>query len=280
MRVNLEDSALEHLPRLAKEMGWSLREAWGQLAFVYRATQRAEVHEETPARLVTICALHFDSDEQAERFFTAMVRAQLAVVLDDGRIRIRGNERRLSELDEWRKRSVAGGKARAKAAKRDAAGQWKKLNDSPAGSQPETSREPAGEPGVLMSYSPIVLNTALHSTVVSGAIYEDVDTTAPQTRVIDNSKGRPMAPFVLAEFRRSALEHERPIPENFGDRDSWDAATIYVKYPKTWKDHVRRYHQDEFYERYGWSIKNLANNLDTIANRREERPVDVKELPF
>lgn len=156
VRVNLEDTIHEHIPRLAKEMGWSHREALGQLALVYRATQRAEIHEETPARLVTVCALHFDSDEQGERFFTAMLRAQLAVLLADGRIRIRGNGEHIARLIDYRARASKAGLA-SSAAKR------KKLNDfvnykltpsQPTANPQLTPVEPSYAPMLPFSFSP------------------------------------------------------------------------------------------------------------------------------
>lgn len=110
MRVNLEESVFEHLPRLAREMKWDEDKALGRLVRVYRATQRERVEAETPERLVTLCAIHFHDDDEAELFFTAMLSARLAVLLDDGRIRIRGNQRRIDEISGWYKQKTDAGR--------------------------------------------------------------------------------------------------------------------------------------------------------------------------
>lgn len=114
VRVNIEESVFEHIPRLASEMGWDFDRALGKLARVYRATQDAEIYEEESPRLVTVCALIFTSDDEAERFFTAMIRAQLAVLLDDRRVRIRGNKEHIERLNGYRARASAGGIARSR----------------------------------------------------------------------------------------------------------------------------------------------------------------------
>ncbi len=118
MRVNVEDSVRRHLPRLAKEMGWSMREALGALAMVYNSTQAAGIYEDTPARIATVIVLDFDDDEQADKFVTAMIASQLAVMLSDGRVRIRGNQERISELNEWYQQKVDAGRRGGKETQR------------------------------------------------------------------------------------------------------------------------------------------------------------------
>lgn len=259
------------LSKLARSYGRGENETLGALMNVYRLTQRAKVAIESPARIATIVVLAFNDDDEADAFLSAMVRAQLASIMDDGRMSIHGNAERIKQQDDWEaehlKRSIAGGKARAAECKRDASGQFKKLNDLPAGDQPGASQKPASiQPSLSLSKS---LGSDLRSTCVQDTISEDVSTTAPQTRAIDPVRGKPLAPFVLAEFRRSALEFGRPIPENHDTKDTWAASTIVTKYPDAWKAIIARYHTDEFYGRYGWSLQNLAKNLDQIANRRD-----------
>ncbi len=133
MRVNMEDSAKRHLPRLARAMGWSIREVMGALCFVWGATQEAEVYEDTPERIETLCALDFDDDDQCRRFITAMIGAQLIAVLDDGRLRIRGNEYHVNRLRVLRKNAPKGGKAR----------QDQIRNDFVADSEPSPSHDRA-----------------------------------------------------------------------------------------------------------------------------------------
>lgn len=113
VRVNVEDDVKKHLPRLAAEMGWTQREALGCLVLVWGATQDALIYEDTPERVATVCALCFDSDSQAQRFITAMIGAQLAMVLDDGRVRIRGNKEHIERLEGYRIRATKGGRAKA-----------------------------------------------------------------------------------------------------------------------------------------------------------------------
>jgi hypothetical protein len=119
MRVNIEDSVKRHLPRLSRSMGWNAREAMGALCFFYGATQDAEIYEDTPERIATVCALEFDDDEQCEMFITAMISAQLITVLDDGRLRIRGNEKHIVRLKQLRVGAVAGGLARQQKIRND-----------------------------------------------------------------------------------------------------------------------------------------------------------------
>lgn len=160
MRVNIEESVFDHIPRLAKEMGWDFDRALGKLARVYRATQDAGAYEETQCRLVTICALIFDSDAEAEQFLWAMVTARLSVLLTDNKMRIRGNEDRIRELAEWYKGKVNGGKSRAKSANRTNLGKFKKLNDQ-SSSPPAAAGEiiqhgtstASNQPGVLCPLS-------------------------------------------------------------------------------------------------------------------------------
>ncbi len=121
-RVNLEESVKRHCLRIAKVMGWSHREAYGTLGLVYGLTQEAGIYEDTADRIVTVCALEFDDDSQAQRFITAMISAQLAVVLEDGRIRIKGNKEHIERLQSYRKRASLGGK-------RAAAVRYKNSND-------------------------------------------------------------------------------------------------------------------------------------------------------
>lgn len=107
-----------------------------------------------------------------------------------------------------------------------------------------------------------------------------VTTLTDQTRPIDSKKGKPMVPFVLAEFRRQAVEHARPLPENHDTLDEWAASSIYTKYPQHWKAIVERYMRDEYYERYGWSLQNLAKNIDLIANRSQPKEVTDADIGF
>lgn len=123
MRVNLEESVKKHLPRIARHMGWSHREAFGTLGLVYGLTQQAGIYEDTPARIVTVCALEFDDDTQANRFLDAMILAQLAVLLDDGKVRIRGNKEHIERIQQFREKASRGGKT-------SAGRRHKKSNDS------------------------------------------------------------------------------------------------------------------------------------------------------
>lgn len=103
---------------------------------VYRLTQRAKVATDTPARIATIIVLAFDDDGDADRFVTAMIRAQLASVLEDGRVTIHGNTERIRDQEAWfaglHESRVAGGRARASQGKRNSSGRFEKLNDLPA----------------------------------------------------------------------------------------------------------------------------------------------------
>lgn len=135
----MEDTLVSdgHLGKLARTMGWSEREAAGALYFVYRATQRMKIVAESVERLITASVLHFDSDEQCARFISAMISAQLAVPLEDGRVHIRGNGDHIQRLEHWRKNASEGGK-------RSAEQRRKKPNDSvssglDSASQPEAN---------------------------------------------------------------------------------------------------------------------------------------------
>lgn len=147
MRVNIEDTIWEHIPRLAKELRWDEDRALGKLARVYRVTQKAEVYEESPSRLVTVCALHFDSDQEAESFFTAMIAAQLASLLVDGRIRIKGNLEHIERLKTYRNRAQQGGIARSKKTNDLLAS--KQATGSHKASTPPSSSEPSYAPMLL-----------------------------------------------------------------------------------------------------------------------------------
>jgi hypothetical protein len=143
VRVNIEESIKKHLPRLASEMKWSPNEALGQLVRLYGSTQAAGVYEETAPRILTVCALDFDSDEIGERFLTAMIKAQLATVLEDGRIRIRGNDKHVKRVTVYKLRASRGGKASAKARN-------KKFNDS------VTTSAPPSAVGAQASFTPLL----------------------------------------------------------------------------------------------------------------------------
>lgn len=114
MRVNMEDSLIldGHVPRLAKAMGWTEREAGGALWMLYRATQAAGIITESIDRIITVSILAFDDDDQARRFVHAMATARLAEVTGD-RVRIFGNEKHVKRFADNRDRNVKGGKARA-----------------------------------------------------------------------------------------------------------------------------------------------------------------------
>lgn len=107
-----------------------------------------------------------------------------------------------------------------------------------------------------------------------------VTTLTDETRLVDSKKGKPMVPFVIAEFRRQAVEHARPLPENHDSLDEWSASSIYTKYPNHWKPIVERYMRDSYYERYGWSLQNLAKNVDLIANRSQPKEVSDADIGF
>jgi hypothetical protein len=114
MRVNLEDSLTDdgHARMIAKIMGWDEDRVIGKLYWVYRDTQKAKFVEGPIGRAVTLCVLRFDSDDECQKFLSAMVTAQLSK-RDGDTIRIRGNERRVTELDAWYGGKVRAGKASA-----------------------------------------------------------------------------------------------------------------------------------------------------------------------
>lgn len=144
MRVNIEDDLWTsgRISKLSRVMRWSEREALGALALVYRATQKAGIVSDTPSRIQTVCVIHFDSDEETDKFLTAMVSAHLASILADGKMHIRGNEKHIERLDR-----LLG--SASKAGTKSAALRQKKLNDSqtegqPTGNHNPTYRQPTG----------------------------------------------------------------------------------------------------------------------------------------
>jgi hypothetical protein len=205
VRVNIEDSIKKHLPRLASEMGWSANEALGQLVRLYGATQAAGVHEETSDRILTVCALEFASDDVGERFLTAMIKAQLAVVLDDGRIRIRGNGEHVQRAIVYKNRASNGGKASAKARNRN-------LNDSVTTSTPASALD--AQPPSQPSFTPLLLSSKDEETTKRDL---DLPAEVPKTKRRKSSPGAAPSgvtvPIRVAWFR----EYEK----KYGQAAAW-----------------------------------------------------------
>lgn len=131
MRVNIEDDLWTsgRLLKLARVMKWEEAKTLGHLALVYRATQKAGIIIDSQPRVLTVCVLHFESDEETERFLTAMVASQLASILEDGNMHIRGNEKHVKRLERLASKASDGGKA-------SVAARQKKLNVSLTEGQP------------------------------------------------------------------------------------------------------------------------------------------------
>ena len=114
MRVNLEDTLSDdgHLRFLAKAMGagWDEDRVLAKAYWVYRSTQRAGFVAGSIDRVVTLCVLRFDSDDECRRFLVAMCTAQLAERKGD-EIRIFGNEKHVQRFAEFRDRASRGGKS-------------------------------------------------------------------------------------------------------------------------------------------------------------------------
>jgi hypothetical protein len=101
-----------------------------------------------------------------------------------------------------------------------------------------------------------------------GGTVREVDTSASR-------KSKVLEPFVIAEYRRLCIEHDRPLPDAAGRDDERAAGVILQKYAKgeRWKQILRDYVSNEFYGCYGWSIVALAKHLDAIANRKKAAEV-------
>lgn len=116
MRVNIEND-LEDSGRLAKFcrlMKWGLDRGMGRMVRVYRDTQHAEIVAATREEIVAATVVRANDATEASRVIDAMIGAQLADLLPDGQIFIRGNEKHVCRLARLRQSSLAGGLARGK----------------------------------------------------------------------------------------------------------------------------------------------------------------------
>lgn len=120
-RVNIEDDLWTsgRLSKLARTARLDEDRALGRLVSVYRLTQRAGIVADTSERICFAVAIAFESDDEADVFLTAMIAAQLAAVLEDGTIHIKGNEKHVDRLERLRSTSSAGGKARQEKKRND-----------------------------------------------------------------------------------------------------------------------------------------------------------------
>jgi hypothetical protein len=113
-RVNIEDDLWTsgRLWKLAKAAKLDEDTALGRLVNVYRLTQAAGLVSDTQARVGTVIVIAFANDADADAFLTAMISAQLAAVLENGHIHIRGNEQHVARLTKLREMAANGGKKR------------------------------------------------------------------------------------------------------------------------------------------------------------------------
>lgn len=114
VRTNIEDDLYTsgRLGKLARTMKWTEREALGGLVLVWRATQDSEIVEATLDHMVSVCAVHFDSDTQTVDFLKAMAAARLATV-EGGLICIKGNAAHVQRLGNLRRAASLGGHAKS-----------------------------------------------------------------------------------------------------------------------------------------------------------------------
>ena len=281
MRVNVEDSVYEHLPRLAKECGRTLTDALGQLVLVYRATQRAEVHEETPARLTTICALHFDSDEAADRFFTAMIAAQLAVLLDDGRIRIRGNGEHIARLNQYRDRASKGGNAKAR--KRNDFVASKQAPSKHQAATPLSTSVPSYAPSSFL-LSPIQETNTNTGIVVSESQTNAVLTAPPSASAVAKKNRSPdqktRSVAVNRRYRQRYEEREGHPPSGtdqafngaiakFSDKHADNALAILDWFFDS---------PDPYFKRSGWAVQLLIDQAPRLWRELNNKRAAIENL--
>lgn len=203
MRLNIEDSAWKHIPRLAKEMRWSEREAAGALFRFWRDTQEEEITSAPRGRIITVCALAFESDEETDRFLSALIKAQLAHE-DEVGYHIRGNNDHVVRLNGYRSRASKGGIARQK-----------NFNDFAASKQAPAKQvlkqmPSTGEP----SFAPLLLTPNTEETTKN----LDLRATSKKTRTPKASLV-PSVPGVTVAVRNAWTESfEKRYP---GQRAVW-----------------------------------------------------------
>jgi hypothetical protein len=211
VRVNIEDDLWTsgRLLKLARVMKWEEAKALGHLVLVYRATQKAGIISETQARVLTVCVLHFESDEETDRFLTAMVSSQLAAVLENGDLHIRGNERHVERLDRLLSNSGKGGKA-------SAVTRQKKINDSQTESQ--ASAKLQGTTTQAVGNAPYSLLPSPSSKEVNTKILDLAVTPAKAKRRTSPGASQPGVTIPVRDAWVAAYEKRYP-----GQRAVWGA---------------------------------------------------------
>lgn len=258
-RVNMEESVFALALRVARIMGWSVREAWGTIGLVYRATQGEGVSIAPRARIVTLVAGVFDDDEQAERFLDAMVAAHLASV-DGDMMSIRGNKKRLEEITEWRDGKVRGGKARAEQRKAQ------QIREQDSADASTTQQDPAVSVSVSVS-DPVLTNRDL------------VDRPKKPRR--KRTPETDPAAEVIREHRRLLAAKNITTTEKISDASITQARKVLKEWPSDWAQVLAFFvsRETEWNKRHHWPLSSLIRWADDYDQQWRNAKPKPKEQP-
>lgn len=131
-RTNIEEESWQRIYRLAEIMDCSVREAAGTAACLWHRSQDILKTSGTRDELVDWCALTKISDEEIEKWFSALKKARLISPETDGTFLIHGNKTQIDSRVSSAAKAAKGGKALKK--------KWAEEKKLQAGSKPSRSR--------------------------------------------------------------------------------------------------------------------------------------------
>lgn len=214
MRVNIEDDLWTsgRLSKLARSAKLDEDTALGRLVNVYRLTQRAGIAIESAARICTVVVLAFESDEAADQFLTAMISAQLAAVLEDGRIHIRGNDKHVARVAEMLANASKGGKKSQQKKRNDFESERSTVGSTVRSTDTQASGERIGTLPAPSSQLPDLASQVCDSRS-SGAHTENNRPEQPRPLLVDQQQIPPIAVAKAWDAYRKAREaKKKPAP--------------------------------------------------------------------